>query len=85
MEAQALISEEINRSLVSSIEEVLVEGESGVPEYPYIGRSRRQAPDIDGVTYLRGKDLRTGDFVNCRITAAEEYDLFGVVIAQKET
>jgi len=81
MEAQALISEEINQSLVSSIEEVLVEGKSGIPEYPYIGRSRRQAPDIDGVTYLRGKGLRTGDFVTCRIVAAEEYDLFGVVIA----
>ncbi len=85
MEAQALISEEINRSLVSSIEEVLVEGESGIPEYPYVGRCRRQAPDIDGVTYLRGKNLGAGEFVTCRIVAAEEYDLFGVVIPRKET
>jgi ribosomal protein S12 methylthiotransferase len=80
MEEQALLSAEINQSLISSVQEVLVEGKSGIPEYPYIGRSRRQAPDIDGVTYIQGKKLQAGDFVTCRITAADDYDLFGVTI-----
>jgi len=80
MEAQALVSEEINHALIASIQEVLVEGKSDIADYPYIGRCRRQAPDIDGVTYIKGENLSAGDFVTCRITAADEYDLFGVTV-----
>ncbi|HPJ96213.1 MAG TPA: 30S ribosomal protein S12 methylthiotransferase RimO [Syntrophales bacterium] len=80
METQAIVSEEINRSLISSFQEVLVEGKSDIAEYPYVGRSRRQAPDIDGITYIQGKNLSAGDFVTCRITTADEYDLFGVMV-----
>jgi ribosomal protein S12 methylthiotransferase len=85
MEEQVLISAQINQSLVSSLQEVLVEGKSGITEYPYVGRSRRQAPDIDGVTYIKGKKLQAGDFVTCRITAADDYDLFGVTIPEEKT
>jgi ribosomal protein S12 methylthiotransferase len=77
MEEQALISWEIQQGLVGSQQEVLVEGASAIPEYPYVGRCRRQAPEIDGVTYLKGSGLAPGEMVVCRITAAEEYDLFG--------
>ncbi|MDR2860994.1 MAG: 30S ribosomal protein S12 methylthiotransferase RimO [Syntrophobacterales bacterium] len=78
MEAQALISLDINRTLISSVQEVLVEGKSDLEDYPYLGRCRRQGPDIDGITYLRGRNLREGDFVMARIVAADEYDLFAV-------
>jgi len=78
METQAVISLAINRSLVSSVQEVLVEGKSDADDYPYMGRCRRQAPDIDGITYLRGKNLQEGIFVRARIVAADEYDLFAV-------
>ena len=57
-----------------------MEGKSDIADYPYIGRCRRQAPDIDGVTYIKGENLSAGDFVTCRITAADEYDLFGVTV-----
>lgn len=76
MEEQSVISYEINQGLVGSIQEVLIEGKSDLPEYPYIGRCRRQAPEIDGVTYIRGEHLDIGTFVSCRIVEAEEYDLF---------
>ena len=78
METQALISLDINRSLISSVQEVLVEGKSDLEDYPYIGRCRRQAPDIDGITYLQGTNLQEGDFVKARIAAADEYDLFAI-------
>jgi len=78
METQAIISLNINRALVSSVQEVLVEGKSDLKDYPYSGRCRRQAPDIDGITYLRGKNLQEGVFVKARIVAADEYDLFAV-------
>jgi ribosomal protein S12 methylthiotransferase len=76
MEEQSLISYEINQSLVGTEEEIMIEGVSDIPEYDYVGRARRQAPDIDGVTYLKSKDKVPGDIVRCRVTACEEYDLY---------
>jgi ribosomal protein S12 methylthiotransferase len=81
MEEQALISWEIQQGLLGSRQEVLVEGASDIPEYPYVGRCRRQAPEIDGLTYLKGSGLTPGDMVACRITAAEEYDLFAEALS----
>ncbi|HOO00064.1 MAG TPA: 30S ribosomal protein S12 methylthiotransferase RimO [Syntrophales bacterium] len=75
MERQAAISFEINRNLIGTTQEVLVEGKSDLKGYPYVGRLRRQAPDIDGVTYLRGEGLQPGLFTSCRIVAADTYDL----------
>ncbi|HQB30514.1 MAG TPA: 30S ribosomal protein S12 methylthiotransferase RimO [Syntrophales bacterium] len=77
MEAQAAVSREINGALVGTVQEVLVEGSSASPDYPFVGRARRQAPEIDGVTYVRATDARPGDFIACRIVDAGDYDLFG--------
>lgn len=79
MEEQAVISWEINHSLVGSQGQVLVEGKSAIPEYPFIGRLERQAPDIDGVTYIKGENLLPGQFTDCRITDCDEYDLYAEV------
>lgn len=76
MEEQSLISYEINQTLIGSKEEILIEGMSEIPEYDYVGRVRRQAPDIDGVTYLKSGKMSPGDIIPCRITACEEYDLY---------
>ena len=77
MEEQAIISHEINHSLINSHQEVMIEGKSDdIPHFPFVGRCRRQTPDVDGITYVKGENLATGDIVNCRITAGGEYDLF---------
>jgi ribosomal protein S12 methylthiotransferase len=81
MEEQAFISYEINQHLIGSRQEVLIEGQSDVPDYPYIGRCRRQAPEIDGITYVKGENLAVGDIVDSRIVEAEEYDLFAITEA----
>ncbi len=73
---QAEISEEINKTLIGTRQEILIEGPSEHPEYPFVGRCRRQAPDIDGVTYVRGGRLRAGAFVTRTILAADTYDLY---------
>ena len=77
MEEQAVISHQINRTLISSRQDCIIEGKSDHPVYPYYGRIRRQAPEIDGVTYIRGKNLHPGEIRSCVITDAAEYDLFG--------
>jgi ribosomal protein S12 methylthiotransferase len=78
MEEQAVISHEINQTLIGSRQEVLIEGSSPNPDYPLVGRCRRQAPDIDGVTYVKNGDppLPPGSLIPCRIVAADDYDLF---------
>ena len=76
MEEQMSISREINHSLLNSLQEVLIEGKSDIAHFPFVGRCRRQAPDIDGITYVKGEYLAPGDIVHCEIVAASEYDLF---------
>jgi ribosomal protein S12 methylthiotransferase len=76
LEAQALISHEINQALIGTRHWFLVEGKNDDGDYPYWGRIARQAPDIDGITYLAGSGLAFGDLVECIIVDADEYDLF---------
>jgi ribosomal protein S12 methylthiotransferase len=81
MEEQAVVSYTINQSLIGSTQEVLIEEKSEMSDFPYIGRCRRQAPDIDGITYVKGENLTIGDIMLCRINAASDYDLFAEVLS----
>jgi tRNA A37 methylthiotransferase MiaB len=44
-----------------------------------VGRTRQQAPAIDGVVKLTGR-AAPGDLVRARFTGAETYDLTGEVL-----
>ncbi|NLG24452.1 MAG: 30S ribosomal protein S12 methylthiotransferase RimO [Clostridiales bacterium] len=75
MTAQQAISLEVNRARVGEVCEVLVEG---VQEGGYFGRSRLEAPEIDGkVLFSSQKALAPGQYVPVRVTGAREYDLLG--------
>ena len=80
MNEQAAISQAINKTLIGSLQEVLIEEKSDRPDYDFIGRCRRQAPEIDGVTYVKTAKARIGSIARCRITAADDYDLFAEII-----
>jgi len=80
MNEQAAISAAINKTLIGKIQEILIEEKSDRGDYHYIGRCRRQAPEIDGVTYIKGSNSLIGSIVKCKITAVDEYDLFGEII-----
>ena len=44
----------------------------------YVGRSYRDAPDIDGLVFVYSdRELMTGDMVSVTVTDAKEYDLEG--------
>lgn len=77
MNEQAAISLAINKTLIGSIQEVIIEEKSDRLDYQYVGRCSRQSPEIDGVTYIKGSASPIGSIVKCQITAADEYDLFG--------
>lgn len=77
MELQAEISLEKLKRKVGTVLDVLIDeapDEDGVA----VGRTKADAPDIDGVCYVTtDRPLKPGDFVKVRITANEEHDLIG--------
>ena len=77
MELQAEISLEKLKRKVGTVQDVLIDeapDEDGVA----VGRTKADAPDIDGVCYVTtDRPLKPGDFVKVRITANEEHDLIG--------
>ncbi len=77
MECQAEIAEAANRRYRDSVLTVLVE-EQQEPAL-YTGRAWFQAPEVDGLVFVRGSDLETGSFCRVRITDTLEYDLVGDV------
>lgn len=80
MSEQADISHVINQRLIGSTQEVLIEAKSDREGYPFVGRCRRQAPDIDGVIYVKGAGAKIGRFVQCTMIGADHYDLFGKIV-----
>ena len=77
MRAQQPISLARNREWVGKGMIVLIEGYSEDGRYA-IGRSHRDAPEVDGLVYVRQCNAAPGEFVPVQIERADVYDLFGV-------
>jgi len=84
MQLQQQISLEKNQELVGKTMEVLVEGPSQDSSELWVGRSYRDAPEIDGLVFLAGGQLLRGEIVKAKITRALEYDLIGEVEHEAE-
>ncbi|MCL4509186.1 MAG: 30S ribosomal protein S12 methylthiotransferase RimO [Chloroflexi bacterium] len=89
METQAHISLEIHTRLIGQTLTVLVEGVEEDSRYRHrqgtsvdlwsVGRSHRDAPEVDGTVFLRGRHS-VGDVLTVRITDVTAHDLFGEVV-----
>ncbi|MGQ9631798.1 MAG: 30S ribosomal protein S12 methylthiotransferase RimO [bacterium] len=81
MRLQMDISLERNRRMIGREMDVLIEGEAD--ERTWVGRSRHDAPSIDGAVYVcgakRGHRPSPGDIVRARITGCNTYDLKGKI------
>ena len=84
MKEQSRISLRKNRARVGETVRVLFEGASDETDLLWQGRTGAQAPDIDGCVLINdapeGRNPEPGDFVNVRITEAQEYDLVGRIV-----
>jgi ribosomal protein S12 methylthiotransferase len=80
-EAIMLIQREMSRELlkkrVGSIMEVMIDGTSEDPDFAFQGRTRFDAPEVDGKVFIKDRSRSPGSIVNLRITRASDYDLFG--------
>jgi ribosomal protein S12 methylthiotransferase len=65
------------KALVGTRQTVLVDGPSEDPAFPFEGRTAGQAPEIDGVVYLRNRTLTPGRFAEVRIVEVDGYELVG--------
>jgi ribosomal protein S12 methylthiotransferase len=73
MEVQQPISLAKNQALMGRTLDVLIEGQG---DGLSVGRSYRDAPEIDGLVLVQA-ELPMGQIIPVRITAALEYDLIG--------
>ena len=71
-----------NKGLVGQQVQVLLDQPVDGEENVWCGRTRRDAPDVDGLVFVTGHEipLNAGEFVLCEIVATQDYDLVGVAI-----
>lgn len=78
MELAQQLSMERNRELVGSELEVLIESDEPSEQEDgsrfVVGRSYRDAPEVDGLAFVRG-EYAAGEFVRVRVDTALPYDL----------
>lgn len=76
MEVQSQISWELNQEKVGNTYKVVIDRKEG--GY-YVGRTEFDSPDVDNEVLINAEDgfLRTGEFYPVKITAAEDFDLYG--------
>jgi len=77
---QARLVKQRLKTLVGTVQPVLVEGHSPESEYLLSGRMITQAPDIDGQVYITAGVGMVGEIQPVRITRALPYDLVGEIV-----
>ena len=87
MEVQQPISLRKNQGMVGKQLEILVEGEGeieGSGDPLLLGRSYRDAPEIDGLVLVPGiSGIPIGEMLTVHINSAMEYDLVGEVLVEE--
>ena len=78
-ETQDRLAWERQEALRGTVHEVLIDGRSEDPAFAWEGRTAAQAPEIDGVVYLRDRDLAPGRRVRVKMLEVDGYDFVGTV------
>ena len=79
MELQEEIIFDKNETMKGRELYVFIEGKVS-DENAYVGRTYRDAPDVDGYIFINTEEeLMTGDIAKVRVTGAYEYDLIGEI------
>ncbi len=82
MELQQEIAFEAAENMQGRLLEVMIEGKL-TGEEAYVARTYKDAPGVDGYLFVNtNRSLMSGDFVNVRVTGANEYDLIGEIVEE---
>ncbi len=79
MNLQQEISAQLQQEMVGKVYKVIIDRKEG--DY-YVGRTEYSSPEIDPEVLIpcEGKRLTKGKFYQVKMTDAEEFDLYGVVV-----
>jgi ribosomal protein S12 methylthiotransferase len=82
MTIQQQVAFEWSRNQVGREVEAIIDGPD--PEVPnhHLARGHADAPEIDGLVRVKGKNLQPGDIVRAKVTGADGYDLAARVIGE---
>ena len=81
MAAQQVVSAEVTAARVGKTIDVIIDE---VDDDGAVGRSKWDAPEIDGSVYLNGAfGVQPGDIVRARVTNADEYDVWAELDATR--
>ena len=79
MEVQQQVSAELNREKIGQVLNVIIDRKE---DDFYIGRTEFDSPEVDGEVLVTSEtELEKGEFVQVKITGAEDYDLYGTIIS----
>lgn len=76
---QGISTEQLNRFVNQEIE-VIIEKKATDEGFLYEGRSRYDAPEIDGIVYITKGKAKIGDIVKAKVFETWEYDLVAEII-----
>ena len=79
MELQSQISWEKNQEKIGKTFKCIFDRKEG--NY-FVGRTEYDSPDVDNTVLVEAEDtyISVGEFVNIKITSAEEFDLYGEIV-----
>lgn len=80
LDVQSDLSATIQKKYIGRVEPVLIEGLSRETDLLLEGRTRYQAPEVDGCVYINDGVANPGDIVQVRITDTQVYDLIGGIV-----
>ena len=86
MSLQSIISQEMNEAMEGMELDIMVEGRDEELENIAVGRSYREAPEVDGQAYIEGDaDSQPGDMVHVRVIQGFTYDIAVEPFEKKES
>ncbi len=71
---------ERNESLIGAQADVIIDSAVPKEKNAFVGRTYADAPEIDGVVYVTGEKLKTGDIVKAEIVGFQDYDLIAAAV-----
>ena len=81
MRLQKEISLEVNTGFINKQIPCIIE--SLTDDGTVTARSYRDAPEVDGLVYIKTGDLLVpGDIETVKITGCNDYDLFGTIVSE---
>ena len=79
MKLQQKIAFEQTAAMVGKQVDVLIDRPAEAERHAWEGRTQADAPEVDGLVLVRGKNLKPGRFYRAKVVSSRGYDLIGIL------